>query len=104
MGKYMFNFEDTADRLTGDGGAYRVESTPEDISSKLSILLKNEILRKSMGEKNKAVVEKFKGSALKTAKIVDRIISTYRIINENKKKFNAENVTLIYDKEDVPDD
>ncbi len=104
MGKYMYNFEDTADRLTSDGGAYRVESTPEDISSKLSILLKNEMLRQSMGDKNKAVVERFKGSALKTAKIVDRIISTYKIINENKKKFNAENVTLICDKEDVPHD
>jgi len=104
IGRYMYNFEDTAERLLRDGGTLQAESSAEDINSKLVSILGCDSLRSVMGEKNRAVVEGFKGSALKTAKIIDRIISTYRIIKENKKNFKSENVRLVYDEKDKQND
>jgi 3-deoxy-D-manno-octulosonic-acid transferase len=73
MGQNMFNFEDTADQFQKNGGAYRA-STAEQIALQLKSLLDDEKLRASMGELNKKVVERFRGSASTTAMLIEEIM------------------------------
>ena len=73
MGKYMFNFEDTADQFTKNGGAYRAQ-TAEEIAEKLKLLLTDKALRLANGEQNKKIVERFRGSASTTAMLIDEVL------------------------------
>jgi 3-deoxy-D-manno-octulosonic-acid transferase len=79
MGKYMFNFEDTADQFTKNGGAYRAQTALE-IAEKLKLLLTDKALRLANGEQNKKIVERFRGSASTTAMLIDEVL-----IDFNKK-------------------
>ncbi len=76
IGKYMYNFEDTADLFTKNGGAYRTFSSDE-IADKLRLLLTDITLRTSNGELNKKIVERFRGSASTTAMLIDEILIDY---------------------------
>jgi 3-deoxy-D-manno-octulosonic-acid transferase len=76
MGRHMFNFEDTADQFTKNGGAYRVESAG-DMAEKLKLLLSDKALRLSNGEQNKKIVERFRGSASTTALLIDEVLIDY---------------------------
>lgn len=76
MGRHMFNFEDTADQFTKNGGAYRVESAG-DMAEKLKLLLSDKALRVSNGEQNKKIVERFRGSASTTALLIDEVLIDY---------------------------
>jgi 3-deoxy-D-manno-octulosonic-acid transferase len=73
MGKNMYNFEDTADKFLKEGGAYRAE-TAEELGAKLTELLSNEGMRSYNGEKNRRIIEKFRGSAATTAMLVNEIL------------------------------
>ncbi len=73
MGRNMFNFEDTAEKFLKDGGAYRVE-TPGELSEKLKSLLANDGQRSYDGEKNKHVIENYRGSASTTAMLIKEIL------------------------------
>lgn len=73
MGSHMFNFEDTADLFTKNGGAYRADSALE-IAEKLKLLLTDKALRQQNGEQNKKIVEQFRGSASTTAMLIDEVL------------------------------
>jgi 3-deoxy-D-manno-octulosonic-acid transferase len=73
MGKNMFNFEDTAERFLKDGGAYQAE-TAEDIAAHINTLASNDGLRRYNGEKNRNVIERYRGSASTTAMLINEIL------------------------------
>ena len=76
MGSHMFNFEDTADQFTKNGGAYRANSAQE-IADVLKRLLSDKALRVENGEQNKKIVERFRGSASTTAMLIDEVLIDY---------------------------
>jgi 3-deoxy-D-manno-octulosonic-acid transferase len=73
MGKHMFNFEDTADKFLKEGGAFQVE-TSDELGAKLSELLASDGMRSYIGEKNRRIIEKFRGSAATTAMLINEIL------------------------------
>jgi len=82
MGKNMSNFEDTAEKFLKDGGAYQVE-TPEEIASCINELASNDGLRKYNGEKNRHVIEHYRGSASTTAMLINEILLDNKNKDEN---------------------
>jgi 3-deoxy-D-manno-octulosonic-acid transferase len=73
MGRHMFNFEDTAEKFLKEGGAFQA-STPLEIGAKLAELFDNEGMRSYTGEKNRNIIEKFRGSAATTAMLINEIL------------------------------
>ncbi len=74
MGRNMYNFEDTSDRFIKAGGALQVESRPEAIAAAMLEMLGNSGSAKYKGEKNRSIIEKFKGSASTTAVLINEIM------------------------------
>jgi len=77
MGRNMFNFEDTSDKFVREGGAFMADNTPEAVAEKLKILADDPALRKQMGEKNRAAVMSYSGSAATTAILVNEVLLTH---------------------------
>jgi 3-deoxy-D-manno-octulosonic-acid transferase len=74
MGRHMYNFEDTADRFVKAGGALQVDSNPEAIAAALREMLENSGSAGYKGEKNRSIIEKFRGSASTTAVLINEIM------------------------------
>jgi 3-deoxy-D-manno-octulosonic-acid transferase len=74
MGRHMYNFEDTADKFVKGGGAYQVDENPAAIAGALKELIENDGARLYKGEKNRHIIENFKGSASTTAVIINEIM------------------------------
>ncbi|HDQ25382.1 MAG TPA: hypothetical protein ENN43_01390 [bacterium] len=74
FGKYMFNFEDTADRFVREGGAITADFSADGVAAAVRELAENSGRRSYMGEKNRSIVEKFVGSGPATAFLVNEII------------------------------
>lgn len=73
VGKFMYNFEDTIDKMVKEGGTFQVESSKE-LHDKLIFLIENENFRKTAGLKNKEILEKMQGTAETTAVILNEIL------------------------------
>ncbi len=74
FGKHMYNFEDTSDKLVKEGGAFRVENPAEGLAPVLKELKENPGKCKYIGEKNRAVIERYRGSASTTAVIINEVM------------------------------
>lgn len=74
FGRHMFNFEDTADRLIKEGGAFRLENPETELGPVLLELKGNPGKRKYIGEKNRAVIERYRGSAATTAVVINEVM------------------------------
>jgi len=80
MGKNMHNFEDTSEKFVSAGGALQVDSDPDALAEAIKGLLENEGKSRYMGEKNRHIIEQFRGSAAATAVIINEILL------ENRKR------------------
>ncbi len=72
-GKFMYNFEDTTEKMIKQGGTFQVETT-QNLYDILNKLIENENLRKEAGKKNKEIIEKMQGTAETTAVILNEIL------------------------------
>ncbi|MBP7792714.1 MAG: hypothetical protein KA120_06605 [Candidatus Goldbacteria bacterium] len=82
MGMNVYNFEDTSEKLTKEGGSIKVESDPDKLYAVLKDVVENEDLRKSMGEKNRKVIENFRPSADTTALLIKEMILDKKLYEE----------------------
>jgi 3-deoxy-D-manno-octulosonic-acid transferase len=73
-GENMFNFEDTMDKLCSEGGAIKVPADEAALYELLLGLLSDRGRRLKMGEVNKNVMEKLRGSAETTAMIINEVL------------------------------
>lgn len=78
-GKNMYNFEDTTDKLEGEGGTIKIETDVIKLSSALKDLIENEEERKLKGEKNKKIIENFRSSADTTALLIKEFLIDKRL-------------------------
>ncbi len=74
MGKHMYNFEDTADKFVKAGGAIQINTDAGELATALGTIFDNKKVSADMVKASLEVVEKHKGSALKTALMVKKII------------------------------
>lgn len=74
LGKNMYNFEDTADSFVKGGGAIQAESTAEAVAAGLKEILANEGSSGYKGAKNRAIIEKFSGTAATTAVLINEVM------------------------------
>jgi len=84
VGKNMFNFEDTTNRLVTGGGTFVVEADVTEMTNILKLLVYNENERISKGYNNKKVVENFKSSAETTALLIKEILVDKKLYEEQK--------------------
>lgn len=74
FGRYMYNFEDTSAKMVKEGGAFSVENPAEGLAAVLKELKENPGKRKYIGEKNRSIIERHRGSAATTAIIINEIM------------------------------
>lgn len=81
-GNFMYNFEDTIDKMVKEGGAFKVNNKQE-LYEKLNYLIANENQRKMAGQKNKEIIEKMQGTAETTAFIINEILLEKKMEKKN---------------------
>jgi 3-deoxy-D-manno-octulosonic-acid transferase len=85
MGRYMYNFEDTADRFVKGGGAVMADSTAGAVAAAVREMLENSGSTGYKGAKNRSIIEKFRASAGVTAVIINEVIIDH--IKTEKKPY-----------------
>lgn len=84
VGKNMFNFEDTTNRLVKGEGTFMAEAEAKKITNILKVLVYNEDERISKGYNNKKIVENFKSSAGTTALLIKEILVDKKLYEEQR--------------------